>query len=153
MAARKHFGECARTAGEGEEGLVGKVELFETVGYNFQGLEINWGLYSAHLIHTVPELQERKGEVNDLLERWNCLALYGIILNPMYNFGLMWIIYNICRKERRAELKRPLPSVSASISSILLDELNNNDITWPCAIQEANVSQLEEVSSDKCVSY
>ena len=106
MAARKHFGECARTAGEEEEGLVGKVELFETVGYNFQGLEINWGLYSAHLIHTVPELQERKGEVNDLLERWNCLALYGIILNPMYNFGLMWIVYNICRKERRAELRR-----------------------------------------------
>ena len=95
MAARKHFGECARTAGEGEEGLVGKIELFETVGYNFQGLEINWGLYSAHLIHTVLELQEREGEVNDLLERWNCLALYGIILNPMYNFGLMWIIYNI----------------------------------------------------------
>ena len=68
---------------EDEQGLVGKVELFETVGYNFQGLEINWGLYSAHLIHTVPELQEREGEVNDLLERWNCLALYGIILNPI----------------------------------------------------------------------
>ena len=47
LAARKHFGECARTAGEGEEGLVGKVELFETVGYNFQGLEINWGLYTC----------------------------------------------------------------------------------------------------------
>ena len=40
-------------------------------------------VYSAHLIHTVPELQEREGEVNDLLERWNCLALYGIILNPV----------------------------------------------------------------------
>ena len=48
----------------------------------------------------MPELQEREGEVNDLLERWNCLALYGIILNPMYNFGIMWIIQYLQEREK-----------------------------------------------------
>ena len=82
LAARKHFGECAWTAGEGEEGLVGKIELFEMAWYNFEWLEINW---AVHIRHWARIAGTRAKIQCPAIKRWNSLALCGNILRYFDN--------------------------------------------------------------------